>query len=291
MGEKIDAAFGAAIDCARPKPYLFLVEGSARGFRVELDSIMESLGTDQMHYESVYGPIDGTDNVSDRRKCFTLYYHYLLVRLYEPATYLPEASQEGGAPSMYRSLCLRNCLFAVKAFFDTLLELHSTQHLFNSLNIMQQTTFVMIIATRLLLIDSPDWDVEFARLTLDFVGTLRGAIAKAKAAETARADSVMRFVEEMGVLDVTPEELEAPGQLDELAKKTAMIVEWFERRLEDETQGRGGDVSEGAILGLEYNRMQSGGDAFSFDLNSGGAPLWIGGLLSNQAWNFDDIDI
>lgn len=291
MGEKIDEAFGVATDTERPKPYLFLVEGNARRFRAELDSIMESLGSDQMRYESVYGPLENTTIGQDRRKHLTLYYNFLLVRLYEPATYLPEASQEGGAPSMYRSMCLRNCLYAAKAYYETLIHMDPTQVLFHSINIMHQATFVMIISTRLLLIDSPDWDVEYARLTLDLIGIMKTCTTNLMTCEQSRDAATRRFVEEMGVAGVTEEELAITGTQKDLADKTDLIMAWFERRISGETESEADTATVAAAAGLDLQHPEIGGDAFSFDLNDTAPPMWYGGLLANQAWNFDDINM
>ncbi|KAK2593694.1 hypothetical protein QQS21_008602 [Conoideocrella luteorostrata] len=282
MGEKISEAFGAANDRERGKPYLFLLDDQSRGFREELDSLMEYLDRQQLQDRALYAHQVPSEEFDDWERFFTLHYNYLLVRLYEPATFLHEIPEEGGAPSTYRSQCLRNCLFAAKAYFDILFTLPATQYHYQSITFTEQITFVLVITTRLLLLETKDWDVHFARMTMNFFSVVDRLVHRLEASEADRIRSVRRFVTEMGV-ETTDAELTTEGRVSDISKKMRWIRIWFEKRVnKDEMPNQ--KPQEWPVEELE-NR---GARAFGMGTNG---PVWFTGLLSNSAWNFDDVEM
>ena len=285
IGEKISEAFGAANDRERGKPYLFLLEDQSRGFREELDAMMESLDQQQMHDRATLSHQVKPEEFDHWERFFTLHYNYLLVRLYEPATFLHEIPEEGGAPSAYRSQCLRNCLFAAKAYFEILFTLPPSQYLYQSITYTEQITFVLVIITRLLLLETKDWDVHFARMTINFLSVVDRLIQRLDASEAERIRAVGRFVAEMGV-DTTTSELAIEGRLAGIAKVMRWIRRWFEKRVN-------GDVGPGTgeLVRHPWPMEQldtRGGRAFGMGNNG---PVWFTGLLSNSVWNFDDVEM
>ncbi|KAK9438673.1 hypothetical protein VB005_06820 [Metarhizium brunneum] len=283
MGEKISEAFGAANDRERGKPYLFLLDDQSRGFREELDALMQSLDRQQLLDRAAYAHRVPAGEFDDWERFFTLHYNYLLVRLYEPATFLHEIPEEGGAPSTYRAQCLRNCLFAAKAYFDVLFTLPPSQYVYQSITFTEQITFVLVITTRLLLLETSDWDVHFARVTVDFLSVVDRLVQRLDASEAERVRAVGRFVAEMGV-DATPPEVAAEGRVADIARKMRWIRTWFEKRADKGGVGASQVPQEWPVEELE-NR---GARAFGMGANG---PVWFTGLLSNSAWNFDDVEL
>jgi hypothetical protein len=283
VGEKISEAFGAANDRERGKPYLFLLDDQSRGFRDELDALMESLDQQQIQDRALYAHQVSSEEFDNWERFFTLHYNYLLVRLYEPATFLHEIPEESGAPSAYRSQCLRNCLFAAKAYFDILFTLPASQYIYQSITFTEQITFVLVITTRLLLLETKDWDVHFARMTMNFLSVVDRLVQRLDASEADRTRAVGRFVQEMGV-EATPAEFVAEGKVADIAKKMRWIRTWFERRANKDGISASQVPHEWPVEELE-NR---GARAFGMGTNG---PVWYTGLLSNAAWNFDDVEM
>jgi hypothetical protein len=167
ISDKLAAAFGSPNDNERDQPYSFLVVGQARSIRQELSEIMESIDFDkcqdlsharkQKKLKKLKKQNSATSDHSKEhnfyREHFTLHYHYLLVRLYEPATYLQNVSN--AQASLYRSVCLRNCLFAAKTYFDTHIRISPSTFMYIPLTAREQSWFVMTVATRLMLTNVP----------------------------------------------------------------------------------------------------------------------------------------
>lgn len=281
MGEKISEAFGAANDRERGKPYLFLLDDQSKGFRDELDALMQSLDRQQIQDRSAYAHQVTPEEFDDWERFFTLHYNYLLVRLYEPATFLQGIPEEGGGPSTYRAQCLRNCLFAAKAYFDILWTLPPSQYLYQSITFTEQITFVIVITTRLLLLETADWDVHFARMTVNFLSVVDRLIQRLDASEATRMREVSRFVTEMNI-DTTAAEMAVEGRLTDTAKKMRWIRGWFEKR------ANGDESSDQLPHQWPVEELENRG-ARAFGVGSG--PVWYTGLLSNSAWNFDDLEM
>ncbi len=293
--DRISEFFGSANDTARGRPFLFLVDENVTTLRAELDTILESLSYAALA-ESL--PHCSPDQIDHFARYFDLTRQYLLVRLYEPATYLGDLPEgdPGGPQHHYRATALRNCLVAANAFFETVTNVPATSARFQALAAPGQTGFVMVICSRLLVVDAPDWDAAAARRRLDFSGFLAKIVGRLQVAEQRRRVNVEHFVRETRVLGVTQEELDEPGRYAGTSHKTSFIKAWYENRLQqmDEAAAAaatagGGQVAapplpaepmyiEETLLGRPWHRLAG---------NAG--PRWFVGLLEGSAWNFDDV--
>lgn len=295
--DRISEFFGSANDTARGRPFLFLVDENVMTLRSELDTILESLTYAELTKQL---PHCSPDQIDHFARYFELTRQYLLVRLYEPATYLgdlPESS--GGAdPSQphhtsYRATALRNCLAAATAFFETVTSVPATSARFQALAAPGQTGFVMVICSRLLVVDAPDWDAAAARRALDFSGMLSKIVGRLTVAEARRKVNVEHFVRETLVHGVTQEELDEPGRYAGTSQKTAYIKAWYEnrlRQLDGAASAAGSHAAaplpsepmyiEETLLGRPWHRLAG---------NAG--PRWFVGLLEGSAWNFDDVQM
>ncbi|KAF4973384.1 hypothetical protein FZEAL_9342 [Fusarium zealandicum] len=263
MNEKLSKGFGEPHERTISGPYAFLLEGNGRRFRTELDRLAE---------ESAH------PDLAKDRVTFDLYHQYLLVRLYEPAVVVAEHPDEGVAPFIYLSLCLRNSLDAMKSFFDLLLSSSIEATLRYSITTSDHAVFVMVMAARLLLITTPDWDAQSARQTVDLSAMLDRFLDRIDHAEALRKRSIHAFtaVETTGSL---LEEEDGKSSLSDLAQKTRSLKVWFEARLQGRT------IGEGPFL--ESTRESIGKK--TEDGDSEGGTTWSGGLLGNMAWNFDSL--
>ncbi|KAF7550549.1 hypothetical protein G7Z17_g5647 [Cylindrodendrum hubeiense] len=216
MSDKLSKGFGEPHERDQARSYAFLLEGSGRRFRTQLDRLAENTAH---------------PDIAEHRSFFELYHQYLIVRLYEPAVTVAERPEEGVPPSMYRSLCLRNCLGAAQEFLELLLAQPIDTYLRHSIINTGQAAFVMFMTARLLLIDTPDWDVALARQTLDLRTTLDQIFAHVTEAEELRVRTMEEFAVETGYV-VTDEERKSGSRLVEMAQKTRWLREWFDARLQ-----------------------------------------------------------
>lgn len=260
MAETLSQAFGESHDRSAAKPYAYLLEGSGRTFRSDVNRIIETAMHPDLHTHHGF---------------FKLWQHYLFVRLYEPTTRIKELEKEGIGPSMYRSLCLRNCFQAIQDYFEILLEEPATGVLYHTALASEQSAYVMLMSARTLLIDAPDWDVELARRTLDLVPILDQIIQRTEEAEAARKRAVENFAGETG-LTVSKEEMNVESKLAETAKKTRWLKEGYQARLEGRTH-RGIDLDEDRDMGAGGQRPEREP-----------AVRWVNGMLAGSAWSFDD---
>ncbi|TQV93923.1 hypothetical protein V2A60_003920 [Cordyceps javanica] len=291
--DRISEFFGSANDTARGRPFLFLVDENVTTLRAELDSILESLNYTELTKRM---PHCSPDQIDHFARYFELTRQYLLVRLYEPATYLGDLPETGAADQAghhrYRATALHNCLLAAKAFFETVTNVPATSARFQALAAPGQTGFVMVICSRLLVVDAPDWDAAAARRLLDFSGFLSKIIGRLQVAEERRRVNVEHFVRETRVLGVTQEEMNEPGRYAGTSQKTSYIKGWYENRLRqmDEAAVTGAPAAapepsepmyvEETLLGRPWYRLSR---------NAG--PRWFVGLLEGSAWNFDDVQM
>jgi hypothetical protein len=314
IGEDISEAYGAPNDPEQRgvKSYMDYLETSSGRFRRDLDRIMESVGDEQQLYHRGHPPttLSARRNLEVRRGYLALHYQYLNVRLHEPATHLRAAIRgqtSGGnndamGSSELRSLRLRNCLAAVTAYLDTLLAQPPESILTQPLSFAEQATFVIVVATRLVLdeADAPDWDVEKVRRTFDLSGTLGRLAEMLDAAEGARRKGVGEFAVEMDVGDVDGEEDEG-HRAAVMARDMRGIQDWFEAKLRrggktDEEVQMDGDPDgrdarkDGHGIPEEWiprGAYMNTAEQDNMTLGSG----WMAGLLGNMAWNFDDMNV
>ncbi|KAH6899772.1 hypothetical protein B0T10DRAFT_5247 [Thelonectria olida] len=259
MGEKLSRGFGEPHERDQSRSYAFLLEGSGRRFRTELNCLAE---------------FTAHPDLAEHDSLFQLYLQYLIVRLYEPAVTVADRPEDGVPPSRYRALCLHNCLGAVQTFLELVVAQPSDALLYRSIITSEQASFVMFIGARLLLIDAPDWNASLARQQFDLRLFLDKILAHVSGAEALRARAVEEFAMETGI-SMRDDGRQAESKLAAMAKTTTQLREWFEARLhgrQAEMEMNSGEVSTGG----ESSRQTR--DEVS----------WSNGLLyGNGAWNFD----
>lgn len=248
MSERLSEGFGDPYERTLSRPFAFLLEGTGRRFHSDLSRLSESVAY---------------PNLASHSQIFELHRLYLLVRLYEPAIIVACHPDEGVAQFYYLLICLRNCLEAMQSFFELLLGLPVQMVLRCSMLTVDQALYVMLQASRLLLIETPEWDVESARQTLDLSAVLGQMIARFKKAEDLRKKEISNFV------DAIREE-ESGGGVSSIAM-VAKEVQWLKYWFEAKTQGRQmGDASSDELNG---------------DISHHGAkPRWFVGLLEEMPW-------
>ncbi|OAA50729.1 Fungal transcriptional regulatory protein [Cordyceps fumosorosea ARSEF 2679] len=297
--DRISEFFGSANDTARGRPFLFLVDENVTTLRAELDAVLESLSYAELTKRM---PHCSPDQIDHFARYFELTRQYLLVRLYEPATYLgdmPDSGAPGGDSQQhqhhYRATALQNCLLAAGAFLDTVTSVPATSARFQALAAPGQTGFVMVICSRLLVVDAPGWDAAAARRALDFAGYLAKIVGRLEVAEERRRVNAEHFVRETRVLGVTPEEMAEPGRYAGSSQKTAYIKAWYENRLRqmDEAAAAGGAGPAATTLEpsepMYVEETLLGRPWYRLSRNAG--PRWFVGLLEGSAWNFDDVQM
>ncbi|RSM08900.1 hypothetical protein CDV31_007951 [Fusarium ambrosium] len=256
MSERLSEGFGEPHERTLSRPYAFLLEGNGRRFRADLERLAE---------------VATRNDPASHDQMFQLYHKYTLVRLYEPAVMVADHPDEGVAPFVYLLICLRNCLDAIRSFFDLLLSSPPEDILNRSITTTDQAAFVMVLAARLLLIDAPGWEPEAARRVLDLsvvLGKIQSHIEKVEAHH-------MKAMQEFAALagdTLSEEEMAEDSTLGELATKTRLLKEWFETKLEGEHADKMPSM-KGNSMGTRDGENEVG-------------MTRLGGLLNDIAWNF-----
>ena len=249
MSERLSEGFGEPHERTLSRPYAFLLEGTGRRFHSDLSRLSESVAY---------------PNLASHSQIFEMHRLYLLVRLYEPAIIVACHPDEGVSQFVYLLICLRNCLQAMLSFFDIFLDLPVDMVLRRSIVTVDQVLFVMLQASRLLLVDIPDWDVQSARQTLDFGVVLNRMIAHFEEAEELRKSEMRIFA---GLTHKEGRE-DAISNIAGITKEIQWLKAWFEAKIH-------GRHMEAVAL------VELGGDT-SEDLIK---PKWSVGLLEEMPWN------
>ncbi|CEI66914.1 unnamed protein product [Fusarium venenatum] len=249
MSERLSEGFGEPYERTLSRPFAFLLEGTGRRFHSDLSRLSESVAY---------------PNLASHSQIFELHRLYLLVRLYEPAIIVACHPDEGVAQFYYLLICLRNCLEAMQSFFELFLGLPVEMVLRCSILTVDQALYVILQASRLLLIETPEWDVEFARQTLGFSAVLDRMIARFEEAEELRKRDIRNFVN--NVLEDGSEE--NVSSITRTAKEVQWLKYWFEAK----TQGRQME---------DVSSDEQGRDISEHEMK----PRWLVGLLEEMPWN------
>lgn len=249
MGERLSEGFGEPHERTLSRPYAFLLEGTGRRFHSDLSRLSESVAY---------------PNLAGHSQMFELYRLYLLVRLYEPAIIVACHPDEGVSQFVYLLICLRNCLEAMKSFFELFLGSPVEMVMRRSIITVDQALYVMLQASRLLLIEIPDWDVQSARQTLDFSAVLDRMIACFEEAEELRKRDIKKFVGPTG----EEESDDDASSVTRIAKEIRWLKCWFEAK----TQKR--QMEDVSFIELDEDMSQHGMK-----------PRWSIGLLEEMPWN------
>ncbi|KAH7193015.1 uncharacterized protein B0J16DRAFT_69261 [Fusarium flagelliforme] len=249
MSERLSEGFGEPHERTLSRPYAFLLEGTGRRFHSDLSRLSESIAY---------------PNLSNHSQTFEMHRLYLLVRLYEPAIVVSCHPEDGVSQFVYLLICLRNCLEAMQSFFDIFLGLPVDMILRCSIVTVDQVLFVMLQASRLLLVDVPDWDVQSARQTLDFSAILNRMLAHFEEAEELRRS-------EMRIFAAFTHEEDRQGGISNIAR-IAKEIQWLKAWFEAKTHGRHVEA---------ISLVELGGDASEDQIT----PKWSVGLLEEMPWN------
>lgn len=249
MSERLSEGFGEPHKRTLSRPYAFLLEGTGRHFHTDLNRLAAS---------AIY------PSLASHSQTFELHRLYLMVRMYEPAIVVACHPDEGVLQFVFLLICLRNCLDAMRSFFDLFLELPVDLVLRYSIITLDHVIFVMLQAIRLLLVEIPDWDIQSAREKLDLGAVLNQIVARYEEADVLREEAVRRF----GNSTQTEQDSDEMSSLSKLAREIRWLKHWFEAR----TQG------------------QRTGDALPIELGRGEyqdrlRPKWSVGLLEDIDWN------
>jgi hypothetical protein len=152
----------------------------------------------------------------------------------------------------------------MQSFFELLLGLPVEMILRCSMVTVDQALFVMLQASRLLLIGIPDWDVESARQTLDFSAVLDQMIARFEEAEELRKREMRNFI---GAIHEEESEDSISG-IARVAKEVQWLKYWFEAK----TQGHQMEIASSVELDGDIHQQEM-------------KPKWSVGLLEEMPWN------
>lgn len=249
MSERLSEGFGEPHERTLSRPYAFLLEGTGRRFHSDLSRLSESIAY---------------PNLSNHSQTFEMHRLYLLVRLYEPAIVVACHPDENVSQFVYLLICLRNCLEAMQSFFDIFLGLPVDMILRCSIVTVDQVLFVMLQASRLLLVDIPDWDVQSARQTLDFSAILNRVVAHFEEAEELRKSEMRIFA----AFTREEDRKDAISNIARIAKEIQWLKAWFEAK----THERHMEAASLVELGEDTSEDQI-------------TPKWSVGLLDEMPWN------
>ncbi|KAK3946003.1 hypothetical protein QBC46DRAFT_349276 [Diplogelasinospora grovesii] len=214
--------------------------------------------------------------------CFTeaqyqiiwIYYNYVLVRLYEPATYLQ--SPPPPEHNTRRRQCLALCLQAARAYFSSLLALSETFFVYCTFVDMAKLLSVILTTSRLLLLDDVTeaeggWDTAVARQTIDLPAVLEQLIQRFRGAQ-----AIVRQ-KNAPPESATASPIEGPDVWDKCIEKTEFIKNWFVARVAGEHPSVAPNMLEQALFHEDWSfatTSQQTGQSFL-------------GLLPKGSWNID----
>ncbi|KAH7326350.1 hypothetical protein B0I35DRAFT_132422 [Stachybotrys elegans] len=282
--EKIFDTFGSTNSGEPPKPYLTLLANHSRAIQLELDALLGTVNSEFDRLDAIYAPSKSPEIFVYLRKKFALEYNYLLMRLYEPATHLQKVSENNAAPDMLRPIYARNCLYAAKRFFDTLFALTSSEVIYETIVLMEHVTYMLVVTSRILLMDQPGWDLEHARATIDLLAVLDRLKERLLSIEVVCRHDAERFAHDVMGVPATPEEMQATGYGTEMAKKVSFLREWYDARTSGSTSAEWFAAGAGRDLLTELQAANGRTGGLAPGAASGG---WLGGLFTEFAWDFD----
>ncbi|OTB01456.1 hypothetical protein M426DRAFT_323472 [Hypoxylon sp. CI-4A] len=167
------------------------------------------------------------NNVSRENRQFVLFWamhSYVLVRLYLPASNLSSPPDEVAAQQQRQ--CMLYCLQAASTFFTTILSMGPEAFLYRSFASFSEILFVLVAASRLLLVEIEGWDLAEARRMLDFPANLEGIITIFKDTSVLQRQRAREDVTAFGPDD--------GDRFYQYATKLQWIKDWFETQLSNE---------------------------------------------------------
>ncbi|KAI2466671.1 hypothetical protein F4781DRAFT_423896 [Annulohypoxylon bovei var. microspora] len=202
---------------------------------------------------------------------FWTIHHYILVRLYLPASNYSQPSDEVAA--QHQRQCMLYSLQAARSFFVTVLSVGPEAFLYWSFAAFSEILFVIVGASRLLLIEIDGWDLNEARQMLDLTTTLESLIETLKAVTSLRNQRAAEAAVTFGV-NLTPNTTtdERNDRFDHYSLKLTWMKNWFQAQL-----SKGDEVS---------GEPQSSAWAPENQANQAWTPF-IFGFLGDPNWNIE----
>ncbi|KAI1084940.1 hypothetical protein F5B20DRAFT_520336 [Whalleya microplaca] len=254
--ERISESLPALPDLDHTEAFTLSTSSEMQSIRTQLDLIFE--------------------NVAKKHRQFTTFWtshSYVLVRLYLPATYLSPSTDE--VTLQHQLKCMQYCLKAAKSFFTTVLSMNIEGIFLRTFASFAEILFVMIAASRLLLLEVQGWDLVEARRTLDFPAILESLISAFKSAISLRNQRAAEAAATFGIMP-TPDNLgdEKDDRFYTYIKKLQGIKSWFETEL-----------SRGSRSPVESSQQADGPNGWSREIQPWNQ--FTLGLLGNESWDFD----
>lgn len=180
---------------------------------------------------------------------------------------------------LYRSQCLFNCLNAANTYFKTLFSLSPEIHLYRTFASAEHIQFVIVLTTRILLLESDGWDLDIARMTLNFPLILDRLISQLKQASEIAKQRVTKFVGDTRA-DIGDEV--TGGKFAKYVRKLEWIKSWYSSKVMGETAAL---AEIPPWFGLEDENI--------FDMSwfnpVASDTTWAYGLSGHSVWNFDTL--
>ncbi|KAK3353399.1 hypothetical protein B0T25DRAFT_209795 [Lasiosphaeria hispida] len=100
---------------------------------------------------------------------FEVCYHGLLLKLYEPATYMqPSSASSSFTEASWRTEALWSCLESAKAFFDAFSSIPAEELPYLPSPVFSHLSFAIVATSALFFLGDSDWDQAVVRRTIDF---------------------------------------------------------------------------------------------------------------------------
>ncbi|KAI2627355.1 hypothetical protein GGS26DRAFT_561496 [Hypomontagnella submonticulosa] len=184
-------------------------------------------------------------NMAREHRQFVLFWamhNYVLVRLYLPASTLSPPPDQTAAYQQRQ--CMLYCLQAAKSFFATILSIPPDGYLIRTFISFSEILFVLVAASRLLLVEIEGWDLNEARRMFDFPSTMDSLVSTLKDLVNLRVQRAADAAAEGAAIfgtRYTPDGAEdvKEDRFFKYATKLEWIKNWFE------TQSLGGPVVQG----------------------------------------------
>ncbi|KAI1372905.1 hypothetical protein F4677DRAFT_431152 [Hypoxylon crocopeplum] len=172
-------------------------------------------------------------NMAREHRHFVLFWamhSHVLVRLYLPASNLSAPSDKVAAQQQLQ--CMLYCLEAARSFFATILTLSTENFLFRPFISFSEMLFVLVAASRLLLVEIEGWDLDKARRMLDLPSTLDSLISAFKNVIVLRNQRAAEAAASLGAT-LIPDNLgdEKGDRFYHWAGKLEWIKNWFEAQV------------------------------------------------------------
>ncbi|KAI0108235.1 hypothetical protein F4814DRAFT_427279 [Daldinia grandis] len=172
-------------------------------------------------------------NMAREHRQFVLFWamhNYVLVRLYLPASSLSPPQDEVAA--QLQRQCMLYCLQAARSFFATIVSIGTEGFLYRSFTSFSEILFVLVAASRLLLVEIDGWDLVEARKTFDFPATMESVISTFKNIINLEGQRAAEAAATFGV-GFTPDTADdiKTDRFYKYATKLEWIKHWFSTQL------------------------------------------------------------